>query len=556
MNLGQDILRTLHEALLGESGAGNTGLGPGLALYERGDAKAALAALERELAVSGGSSRLLAFVGLLHQEAGNVARSRQRLRQAAEAAPDDPALAALLGQCLYTQRDFSGAVRHLERALELAPDDPETLNDLGVACYAAGETARAEELLERAVVLDPGSAGTALNLGYVLLATGKAERALAAAERLSGHEGGEGAKALLRAVAEAGAVPGKDTVLSLSGQMRRIAPMDIIDFDDAQRRERRPVGLSVVVPVYNEAGNIEPLFGEILATLEGLGQSFEILFVDDGSRDGTDRALEALAKRDKRVRVIQFRRNYGQTAALAAGFKYCRGEIVVTLDGDMQNDPADIPRLLEKMAEGYDLVNGWRKNRQDKALTRRLPSWAANRLINKLIEGTGVQLHDFGCTLKAYKKGIIKNIYLYGEMHRFIPVFAAWLGVEVAEIAVNHRPRAYGVAKYGLSRVWRVIFDLIVVRFFSDNMTRPIQFFGKLAKKSSMVGFGIIAALWGLKLYPGLPVSYDALLILFALVCISALQIVTLGLTGELLLRSYFESQDKDHYVVKRILGG
>ncbi|KPA12073.1 glycosyl transferase family 2, partial [Candidatus Magnetomorum sp. HK-1] len=187
------------------------------------------------------------------------------------------------------------------------------------------------------------------------------------------------------------------------------------------------------------------------------------------------------------VKVIQFRRNYGQTAAISAGFKYCSGSVVITIDGDLQNDPDDIPKLLEKMAEGYDLVSGWRKNRKDKLLSRKIPSLIANKIINKLIAGTGVKLNDYGCTLKAYKRGIVKNINLYGEMHRFIPVFAAWLGVNITEIPVNHRKRIKGEAKYNLSRVSRVIFDLVLVRFYSDYLTRPIKFFGKIAKLLSTV---------------------------------------------------------------------
>jgi hypothetical protein len=206
------------------------------------------------------------------------------------------------------------------------------------------------------------------------------------------------------------------------------------------------------------------------------------------------------------------------------------------------------------MSEGYDLVNGWRKDRQDKVFTRKIPSMIANRIINKLIEGTNVQLQDFGCTLKAYKQGIVKNIHLYGEMHRFIPVFAAWIGVKVTEIPVNHRPRIHGTAKYNLSRVSRVIFDLIVVRFFSDYMTRPIQFFGKIAKKITSLGLLILAALSLCGLTHILPISLNTVLILTALLLFSSMQLLTMGLIGELMIRFYFESQNRDSYVVERIL--
>jgi glycosyltransferase involved in cell wall biosynthesis len=314
------------------------------------------------------------------------------------------------------------------------------------------------------------------------------------------------------------------------------------------------IGLSIVVPVFNEEENIPVLYNELSLTLKNLKQNYEIIFIDDGSTDRSKEALRVLAQADKRVKVIFFRRNYGQTAALGAGFKYAHGAVVVTLDADLQNDPADIPKLLEKMAEGYDLVNGWRRDRQDKLWTRKIPSTIANRIINKLIEGTNVQLRDFGCTLKAYKKEIVKNIHLYGEMHRFIPVFAAWIGVKVTEIPVNHRPRIHGMAKYNLSRVSRVIFDLIVVRFFSDYMTRPIQFFGKIAKKLMGYGIVVIAMLAALGLFKILPISLNTILLLFALLFFSSLQLLTMGLIGELMIRFYFEVQKKDYYVVESIL--
>ncbi|NLD95147.1 MAG: glycosyltransferase family 2 protein [Fibrobacter sp.] len=314
------------------------------------------------------------------------------------------------------------------------------------------------------------------------------------------------------------------------------------------------MGLSIVVPVYNEEENIPILYKELNDMLNNLKQDYEIIFIDDGSRDKSRDVLTALSKDDKKVNVIFFRRNYGQTAAISAGFKYAHGDVIVTLDADLQNDPADIPKLLQKMSEGYDLVNGWRQKRQDKVLTRKIPSMIANRIINKLIEGTNVQLRDFGCTLKAYKHGIVKNIHLYGEMHRFIPVFAAWIGVKVTEIPVNHRPRIHGTAKYNLSRVSRVIFDLIVVRFFSDYMTRPIQFFGKIAKKITGYGFLIIAALSTAGLFHFLPISLNTVLILIALLLFSSLQLLTMGLIGEILIRFYFEMQHKDSFVVERIL--
>jgi len=313
--------------------------------------------------------------------------------------------------------------------------------------------------------------------------------------------------------------------------------------------------LSIVIPVCNEEANLIPLYTELREVLDSLHRNTEILFINDGSTDNSLTILEELACHDTEVKVIDFRRNYGQTAALSAGFASSQGRIVITLDADGQNDPHDIPRLLEKMAEGYDLVNGWRKDRKDRLFSRRLPSIIANRIINRLIEGTGVQLKDFGCTLKAYKRGIVKNISIYGEMHRFIPVFAAWLGVNIAEIPVNHRPRKYGSTKYSLSRVPRVIFDLIVVRFFADGMSRPIQFFGKIARRITELGFSGIFALWLIKHYAHRNISAETLLILTALVCITALQVTLMGLTGELLLHSRMSGK-KEQYVVRQIIGG
>jgi glycosyltransferase involved in cell wall biosynthesis len=343
------------------------------------------------------------------------------------------------------------------------------------------------------------------------------------------------------------------TELLFSDHLFRIEPLHMIE-RFGQEASAVDIGLSIVVPVFNEEENIPVLYNELSLTLKNLKQNYEIIFIDDGSTDRSKEALRVLAQADKRVKVIFFRRNYGQTAALGAGFKYAHGAVVVTLDADLQNDPADIPKLLEKMAEGYDLVNGWRRDRQDKLWTRKIPSTIANRIINKLIEGTNVQLRDFGCTLKAYKKEIVKNIHLYGEMHRFIPVFAAWIGVKVTEIPVNHRPRIHGMAKYNLSRVSRVIFDLIVVRFFSDYMTRPIQFFGKIAKKLMGYGIVVIAMLAALGLFKILPISLNTILLLFALLFFSSLQLLTMGLIGELMIRFYFEVQKKDYYVVESIL--
>src|SRR6516164_784281 len=236
--------------------------------------------------------------------------------------------------------------------------------------------------------------------------------------------------------------------------------------------------ISVVIPVYDEAEALPELYRALASTLDRLPQSAEIIFADDGSRDGSGAALDGFAERDQRVRVLHLSRNYGQTAALMAAIQNSTGDIIIPMDGDGQNDPADIPRLLAKLDEGYDVVSGWRLARQDRALTRRLPSLIANRLISALLR---VPLHDYGCTLKAYRREVVEDVRLYGEMHRFIPIYAAWEGARVTEIAVSHRPRRFGKSKYGIGRIVRVLLDLLIVYFIDRAFDRPIQFFGKLA---------------------------------------------------------------------------
>ena len=312
--------------------------------------------------------------------------------------------------------------------------------------------------------------------------------------------------------------------------------------------------LSIVLPVHNEEGNLERLYDEIMHVMTEYMYDYEIVFVDDGSNDGSSEVLKTLVEKNYRVKVVRFRRQYGQTAALSAAFSLARGQVIISMDADLQNDPADIPRLMEKMGQGYDMVNGYRKNRKDNFFTRIIPSRIANWIINFLIAGTNVHLKDYGCTLKAYKAGIVKNINLYGEMHRFIPAFAAWLGVRMIEIEVNHRERFSGEAKYNLSRVSRVILDLIVVRFFSDYGTRPIQFFGRCAKLLTKIGtVGALLVVLA-KQVVDIPISYSALAVLFGFILLSSLQLIFTGLLGEISMRTYYESQDKETYCIREIL--
>ena len=309
--------------------------------------------------------------------------------------------------------------------------------------------------------------------------------------------------------------------------------------------------LSVVIPLFNEEENIQLLHERLRKALDPLAQEYEILFVDDGSTDRSLSLLEKIQADDKRVIVLSLRRNFGQTAAFAAGFDFARGDVVVTMDGDLQNDPTDIPKLLE-MIKDNDLVSGWRKKRKDPFFTRRFPSIIANWLISKV---TGVKLHDYGCSLKAYRREVIKNLKLYGEMHRFIPAVASWYGVRVAEVETVHYPRLHGKSKYGISRTIKVVLDLITVKFLQSFSTKPIQFFGPVGVLSGFLGFLILLYLTIDKLFFGNPIGGRPLILLGALLIIVGIQLIGMGLLGEMLVRVYHESQRKPIYVMKKILG-
>ncbi len=310
--------------------------------------------------------------------------------------------------------------------------------------------------------------------------------------------------------------------------------------------------ISIVIPVFNEEENLRDLHEELSSVLNGLvdGIESEIVYVDDGSSDKSFSILEEIYEKDPRVRVIRFRKNYGQTAAIAAGFDHATGDVIITMDADRQNDPADIPKLIERINKGYDVVSGWRKDRKDPFLNRRLPSIIANGLISFI---TGVHLHDYGCTLKAYRKDIVKNIQLYGEMHRFIPAIASWLGVSIDEVPVNHRPRTAGKSKYGISRTIRVILDLITVKFLLSFSTRPIQFFGVLGVVSGGVGFLIGLYLTILKYVYSQSIGGRPLLMLAVLLIFIGVQFVSMGLLGELMARTYHETQGKPIYWIREV---
>jgi glycosyltransferase involved in cell wall biosynthesis len=308
----------------------------------------------------------------------------------------------------------------------------------------------------------------------------------------------------------------------------------------------------VVVPLYNEEDNVQLLYEEIKGVLDTMAERAEIVFVDDGSRDRTLAKLEAIQAGDDHVRVVSLRRNFGQTAAMTAGFDHARGGIIITMDGDLQNDPHDIPQLVGKLNEGYDVVTGWRHDRQDAFLSRRLPSQLANRLISWV---TGVGLHDYGCTLKAFRREVIDNINLYGEMHRFIPAIASGMGISFTEVKVNHRARRFGTSKYGISRTIRVVLDLITVKFMLSYATRPLHVFGTVGVVSSLLGVLIALVLTVQRQLYGVALANRPLLLLAVLLIFMGIQFITIGLLAELVVRTYHESQKKPIYYVRKVLG-
>ncbi|HKW03146.1 MAG TPA: glycosyltransferase family 2 protein [Vicinamibacterales bacterium] len=310
--------------------------------------------------------------------------------------------------------------------------------------------------------------------------------------------------------------------------------------------------LSVVIPIYNEAPNLEPLYRELADTLTGWGHPYELIFVDDGSSDESFGILEKLQARDRNVRVVQFRRNFGQTAAFAAGFALARGRLIATADGDLQNDPHDIPALVARIDQGYDIVCGWRKVRKDPWLTRRLPSQLANRLISW---ATGVRLNDYGCSLKVFRAEVVKPLRLYGEMHRFLPALASEMGVRIAEVPVNHRARVHGRSKYGISRTVRVVLDLLTVKFLVSYSTRPLQIFGLFGLTFGAAGTALLGYLAISRLLGHSSLTERTATVLFGILLVfTGLQLVTLGLLAEMQARTYHESQGKPVYVIRQVL--
>lgn len=309
------------------------------------------------------------------------------------------------------------------------------------------------------------------------------------------------------------------------------------------------MSVSVVVPIYNEVENIPLLHSAVTAVMQKLGQPYELILVNDGSKDGSGAALEALAQSDPAVRVIEFRKNYGQTAAMQAGMQAASMNSIVLLDGDLQNDPTDIPMLLAKLDEGFDLVHGWRKNRQDTFINRKLPSKIANWLISKV---TGFPVHDLGCTLKAVRTEIAHELQLYGEMHRFIPILAHWRGARCAEVVTNHHPRRFGQSKYGISRTTRVILDLLTVKYFIQYVVSPMKLFGSIGLLSLLTGFiSGVATLW-MKVEQGVDMTGNPLLLLTAMSVMMGMQFLFFGMLGELCSRIYFATQHQTNYTIRK----
>ena len=336
--------------------------------------------------------------------------------------------------------------------------------------------------------------------------------------------------------------------------------MKVYDEEETLRRDRAEIlsgeseapEISVFLPVYNEEPNLLPLHAKLDESLRDLGRSAEIIYVDDGSTDGSLKTLRELAHLDSRVRVVALRRNYGQTAAMAAGIDAARGRVLIPMDADLQNDPADIIRLLEKLDEGYDVVSGWRKNRKDKLITRKIPSMIANKLISWI---GAVPLHDYGCSLKAYRRESLQDVRLYGEMHRFIPIYASWVGARVSEIPVAHHRRTMGSSKYGLSRTLKVVFDLMTIKFLASYQTKPIYIFGTFGMIA--MALSLIAGLWAtiLKFWKGVSFILTPLPVITIVMLAIGVQFLMMGLLAEMLVRTYHESQAKAIYAVRERIG-
>ena len=328
---------------------------------------------------------------------------------------------------------------------------------------------------------------------------------------------------------------------------REVGPLPAEPFL-VEKEPAKPVELSIIIPVLNEAGTLLQLIEGVRQELDRVGRQWEIIFINDGSTDGTETILNGFAEQDNRIRVIHFRRNFGQTAAMMAGFNFAKGDILVPIDGDGQNDPADIAKMLDLLEQGFDVVSGWRKDRQDNFIRRNLPSILANRLISFV---SGVRLHDFGCSLKAYKRTVVDGIRLYGEMHRFLPIYASWHGAKITEVVVNHHPRRAGRSKYGLERVAKVLLDLLVVKFLDSAAQKPMYVFGGCAIFSLALSF--LAFLWMLylKIFKNFPFITTPVPLIVVVTFMISMMCILLGLLAEMIMRTFYESQGKPIYNIR-----
>jgi glycosyltransferase involved in cell wall biosynthesis len=308
------------------------------------------------------------------------------------------------------------------------------------------------------------------------------------------------------------------------------------------------IAISVIIPIYNEEENIALLCDKVFTVLKKIGKKFEVIFINDGSKDSSLEKLREQQKIFQEIKIINFKRNYGQTAATQAGIDSSKGEIIISLDGDMQNDPEDIPNLLDKINQGYDVVSGWRKDRRDSAIKRNFVSRVANKIISYI---SGVKLNDYGCTLKAYRREIIKDVKLYGEMHRFIPIYASWLGAKVTEMEVRHHPRIFGTSKYGLERIFKVILDLIVIKFIDKYLVKPIYIFGGFGFISIILSFITFAVMLYLRLFMDKHFISTPLPLLTVMFFLVGIMSILMGLLAEIMVRTYFESQQRKPYLVK-----
>lgn len=547
--------------------------GLGKSCYLRGDIDSAIAYLQSSLVNDAFHADVYNDLGTIFDEIGRSGEAEQALKHSIKASAGFVSPVINLSSLLYRNRCHDEALFWIDEYLNTNPNDDRLLVNKGVILEDLGRFDEAIAAFSAAIVVNDKNIDAYFDRAYCLLKLTRIEDARTDLktylEIVPDAEQVKGLLALtytLEGKFQDSVEMWKDFLpmvqnlksgIPKAGPSKTIDPIQILKNIDLPSRNGKTnkIGISLVIPVLDEEGSLLILYESIKQVMHQLGQIYEIIFIDDGSNDNSLGILSDIAAKDPTVSVIKFRKNYGQTAAFAAGFKFAQGEIVITMDADLQNDPKDIPRLLEKMSEGYDLVSGWRKDRQDKTLSRKLPSFFANRIINKLIKGTQVQIHDFGCSLKAYKKGVIKNIKVYGEMHRFIPAYAAWLGIRVAEIPVNHHYRRYGYTKYGLNRVGRVVLDLITLRFFTGFRTKPLQFFGKIAVIVTAIGSLISLMMLIIGFFTPYGIDFQTFILMLTFAIMGGLQFIIVGLLSEIIMRGFLESQNRDEYVVETILG-